>query len=167
MERGLTFPIWDGQYLRHSSEFRPAPTQPSSVARGSLRSISWWLYEAKPKSASTGSWTPTNRISADHSDENARRWMSPDSQPETSTPWHVEYPTAIITTNAKVMMGQLQDRMPAILGLNGRPTWLGEVDGDLTTLLEPSGDDVLRVWPVSKPINTPRNNGAELLEAVG
>ncbi len=32
-------------------------------------------------------------------------------------------------------------------------------------LLRPAPDDLLRFWPVSKAVNTPRNNGAELLVA--
>jgi putative SOS response-associated peptidase YedK len=44
---------------------------------------------------------------------------------------------------------------------------LGQVEGDTAGLLKPTGDDVLKVWPVSKQVNSPRNNGAELLEAVG
>jgi hypothetical protein len=35
------------------------------------------------------------------------------------------------------------------------------------TLLRPAADDVLKVWPVSKQVNSPRNNNAELLERVG
>ena len=31
----------------------------------------------------------------------------------------------------------------------------------------PAGGDVLKVWPVSKQVNSPRNNGAELMEVVG
>jgi putative SOS response-associated peptidase YedK len=45
--------------------------------------------------------------------------------------------------------------------------WFGEFDGDPTALLRPAGEDVLKVWPVSKQVNSPRNNGAELLEAIG
>ena len=44
---------------------------------------------------------------------------------------------------------------------------VGEVAGDPATLLRPAGDDVLEIWPVSKQVNSPRNNGAELLGAVG
>ena len=29
----------------------------------------------------------------------------------------------------------------------------------------PAGDAVLKVWPVSRQVNSPRNIGAELLEA--
>jgi putative SOS response-associated peptidase YedK len=32
---------------------------------------------------------------------------------------------------------------------------------------KPAADDVLKVWPVSKQVNSPRNDGADLLEEVG
>jgi hypothetical protein len=38
--------------------------------------------------------------------------------------------------------------------------------GDWKGSHRPIGDQVLKVWPVSKKVNTPRNNGAELLEPV-
>jgi hypothetical protein len=31
-------------------------------------------------------------------------------------------------------------------------------------MLRPAGDDVLKVWPVSRHVTSPTNNGAELLE---
>jgi putative SOS response-associated peptidase YedK len=71
----------------------------------------------------------------------------------------------IITTDANAMMARLHDRMPVILESHDCPTWLGEVEGDAATLLRPAADDVLKVWPVSRRVNSPRNNGAELLEA--
>ena len=73
----------------------------------------------------------------------------------------------IITTHANETVGELHDRMPVILEPADWPTWLGEVEGDPAGLLKPAGDDVLKVWPVSKQVNSPRNNGAELLERVG
>jgi putative SOS response-associated peptidase YedK len=72
----------------------------------------------------------------------------------------------IITTYANEVVGELHDRMPVILEPEDWPTWLGEVTGDPAGLLKPAGDDVLKVWPVSKQVNSPRNNGAELLEGV-
>ena len=39
--------------------------------------------------------------------------------------------------------------------------------GDPATLLRPAGDDVLEIWLVSKQVNSPRNNGAELLGLFG
>jgi putative SOS response-associated peptidase YedK len=73
----------------------------------------------------------------------------------------------IITTDANPLITELHDRMPVIFEPQDWPTWLGEVEGDPTALLGPADDDVLKVWPVSKQVNSPRNNGAELLEAVG
>jgi putative SOS response-associated peptidase YedK len=73
----------------------------------------------------------------------------------------------IITTDANAMMAELHARMPAILESEDWPTWLGEVEGDPATLLQPTADNILKVWPVSKQVNGPKNNGADLLEAVG
>ena len=56
----------------------------------------------------------------------------------------------IITTNANETVGELRDRMPVILEPEDWPIWLAEVEGDPATLLRPAGDDVLKVWPVSK-----------------
>ena len=72
----------------------------------------------------------------------------------------------IVTTSGNETVGALRDRMPMILEPEDWPTWLGEVEVDPARLLKPTGDDVLKVWPVSKQVNSPRNNGAELLEAV-
>jgi putative SOS response-associated peptidase YedK len=56
--------------------------------------------------------------------------------------------------------------MPVILEQNYWLVWLGKVEGDLTALLKPAADNVLKAWPVRRR-NSPRNNGAELLERVG
>jgi putative SOS response-associated peptidase YedK len=74
---------------------------------------------------------------------------------------------AIITTDANKAIAQLHDRMPVILEPEDWPTWLGKEESDPAVLFRPSGEDVLKVWPVSKMVNSPKNNGAALLEAVG
>ena len=56
--------------------------------------------------------------------------------------------------------------MPVFLEPQDWPTWLGEVEDDPAAVLKPAGDDVLKVWPVSKQVDSPKNNGAELLKAV-
>jgi putative SOS response-associated peptidase YedK len=38
--------------------------------------------------------------------------------------------------------------------------------GDWKGSHPPIGDEVLKVWPASKRVNTPRENSAELLEPV-
>jgi SOS response associated peptidase (SRAP) len=63
------------------------------------------------------------------------------------------------------MMAELHDRMPAILDPKDWPTWLAS-RARASTLLRPAVDDVLKVWPVSKQVNNPRDNGAELLEGL-
>jgi putative SOS response-associated peptidase YedK len=73
----------------------------------------------------------------------------------------------IIATYANEVVGELHDRMPVILEPQDWPTWLGEMEGDPTPLLKPARDDVLSVWPVSKQVNRPQNDEADLLERVG
>lgn len=71
---------------------------------------------------------------------------------------------AIITTNANATLRALHDRMPAILLPDAWTAWL---EGDRPAeLLGPAPDDLLRFWPVSTAVNSPRNNGPELLEEV-
>jgi putative SOS response-associated peptidase YedK len=78
----------------------------------------------------------------------------------------VERTFTIITTNANAIVGELHDRMPVILEPRDWPTWLGEVENDADVLLKPTDDDVLKVWRVSKQVNSPKNNDAELLGEV-
>ena len=40
--------------------------------------------------------------------------------------------------------------------------WLGDTAAAID-LMRPAGDDVLQLWPVSRAVNSVRNNGAELL----
>ena len=58
-------------------------------------------------------------------------------------------------------------RMPVIVEPPDWPLWFGETEGDAAALLRPAADGVLRVWPVSRAVNTPRNNGPALLAPVG
>ncbi len=73
---------------------------------------------------------------------------------------------AIMTTAANGTMSKLHDRMPVVLEEADWPVWLGEEEGDSKALLRPAADDVLRLWPVSRAVNSVRNNGAELLDRI-
>jgi putative SOS response-associated peptidase YedK len=53
--------------------------------------------------------------------------------------------------------------MPVILEPAAWPVWLGETPGDHLALLRPAGAGVVRLWPVSRAVNSVRNNGADLL----
>jgi putative SOS response-associated peptidase YedK len=68
---------------------------------------------------------------------------------------------AIITADANATMQAVHDRMPVILAPGDWAEWL-EGD-DPAPLLRPAPDDLPRFWPVSKAVNSPRNNGPELL----
>ena len=73
---------------------------------------------------------------------------------------------AILTTAANATMRQLHERMPVILEAEDWPAWLGEAPGDALALMRPAGDAVLRLWPVSRAVNSVRNNGADLLDPI-
>ncbi len=72
----------------------------------------------------------------------------------------------IMTTSANMDMQRLHDRMPVILEPADWPAWLGEVEADPTALLRPAAAGVVRLWPVSRAVNSVRNNGAALLDAI-
>lgn len=73
---------------------------------------------------------------------------------------------AILTTAANATMQQLHERMPVVLEPDAWPTWLGELEGDLSELMRPAAEHVLHLWPVSRAVNSVRNNGADLLDRI-
>jgi putative SOS response-associated peptidase YedK len=70
---------------------------------------------------------------------------------------------AIVTTTANAQMSVLHERMPVILEASHWPLWLGEEAGDPASLLRPSAEGVLRLWPVDKRVGNVRNDGPDLL----
>jgi putative SOS response-associated peptidase YedK len=70
----------------------------------------------------------------------------------------------VITTVANADLAALHQRMPVILEPADWAVWLGETAGEPITLLRPAPEGALRVWPVSRRVNTPRNNSPDLLE---
>jgi putative SOS response-associated peptidase YedK len=72
----------------------------------------------------------------------------------------------IVTTTPNAEMSALHSRMPVILEEPDWPVWLGEIEGDHAALMRPAPDGALRTWPVSRAVNTARNNRADLLEPV-
>lgn len=85
-------------------------------------------------------------------------WRGPDGQAVRTF--------AVVTTAANDVMRPIHDRMPVVLEPEDWSLWLGEQDGDAASLLRPAGEDVLTAWPVSPRVNTPKNNTADLLDAV-
>lgn len=75
----------------------------------------------------------------------------------------------IITTSPNKEMQGIHDRMPAILMDYELDYWLDPDNQDtksLQELLRPYPDDQIQYHPVSKEVNSPRNQGEELIEPV-
>ncbi len=70
---------------------------------------------------------------------------------------------SILTTTANRLMQTVHDRIPVVLQASEWPLWLGEAEGEPSSLLHPAGEDVLRLWPISTVVNAVRNNGPDLL----
>ncbi len=70
---------------------------------------------------------------------------------------------AIITTAANGDMAALHDRMPLILAEAAWPAWLGEQAEPARELVRPAPAGTLRVWPVSRAVNSVRHDGPELI----
>ncbi len=90
--------------------------------------------------------------------ESWRDPQSPDSPPLRSF--------TIITRAANDFMSGLHDRMPLVLDRDEEEVWLDSDSpaGDLEALLQRSvAEDVLQAWPVSRRVNNPRTDDAELI----
>jgi putative SOS response-associated peptidase YedK len=76
---------------------------------------------------------------------------------------------AIITTSAPDDLGAIHDRMPMVIPPGSWDDWLDPANrdaGDLRALLAPAAAGGLISFPVSRAVNSVRNNGPELIEPV-
>ena len=77
------------------------------------------------------------------------------------------YTCTILTTEPNEIMAEIHNRMPAILKPDDYSEWLDptyqNVD-DLLYLIRPSRAPKMRAWPVSKRVNSPKNNDRKLIE---
>jgi putative SOS response-associated peptidase YedK len=75
----------------------------------------------------------------------------------------------IIVTDANTVVRELHDRMPVILAPEDYATWLDPSTKDteqLRAMLRPADPEPWTLQPVSRRVNSPRNDGPELLEPV-
>ena len=75
----------------------------------------------------------------------------------------------IVTTDAVGPLAEIHDRMPAVLRTEGLAEWLDPRQEDVTRLsrwLAPSDPAAFTAHPVSRRVNDPRNEGADLVEAL-
>ena len=76
----------------------------------------------------------------------------------------------IMTTAPNSLMSQIHNRMPVILPEYDWERWLDPTVIDpaaFAEILAPAPDDLLEAYPVGPDVNSARNQGPELVEAVG
>ncbi|HEY6618372.1 MAG TPA: SOS response-associated peptidase [Steroidobacteraceae bacterium] len=86
------------------------------------------------------------------------RWKDPKSGNEILS-------CTILTCDPNIVMGNIHDRMPVILSEAEWPKWLGEeaaTEDELSGMLKPCPDEVLKIWAVDKMVGNVRNKGPEL-----
>src|SRR4051794_27725012 len=71
----------------------------------------------------------------------------------------------IITTDANELVATLHDRMPVIIAAPDRQRWM-QPDEAPEDLLRPYPADEMTMWPVSVKVNSPKNEGRELIEPI-
>ena len=75
----------------------------------------------------------------------------------------------IIVTDANSLVRDIHDRMPVILNDRDIGAWLDPENEDaeeLLAMLKPADPAALAMHEVSRQVNSPRNDGPELLAAV-
>jgi putative SOS response-associated peptidase YedK len=75
----------------------------------------------------------------------------------------------IVVTDANAVIRPIHDRMPAVLSPEGFTAWLDPDNRDtaaLAALLRPAPASDWTLFPVSRRVNSPRNDDAELLAPV-
>jgi putative SOS response-associated peptidase YedK len=75
----------------------------------------------------------------------------------------------IITTRPNALVAMMHDRMPLILKPADFERWLAKSEvkpGELDHLIAPFGGEAMEAYPISRQVNSPRNEGPELIERV-
>jgi putative SOS response-associated peptidase YedK len=72
----------------------------------------------------------------------------------------------ILTTAPNRVVGEVHNRMPVILPPDAYDAWLGSEaeKEELVSLLAPYPDDAMEAYPVSRAVNSPRNDGPGCIE---
>jgi putative SOS response-associated peptidase YedK len=73
---------------------------------------------------------------------------------------------AIITTESNALLAKLHNRMPVMLAPRMFDIWFTSSTEQAADLLKPCAPDELVIYPVSRRVNDPRNDGTELLRRV-
>jgi putative SOS response-associated peptidase YedK len=88
------------------------------------------------------------------------KWVSPDGE--------IIHSFSIITTTPNPLMEKIHDRMPVILPREDEQVWIGDSgEAELQRLLKPFPAGLMKAYPVSRLVNSPKNDTPEILEPVG
>jgi putative SOS response-associated peptidase YedK len=72
----------------------------------------------------------------------------------------------ILTCPANELIAPIHDRMPVILPPPAYERWLSPLEPDPHDLLIPYPADLMKMWPVSSRINSPKNDTPDLIDRV-
>ncbi|MEI8006538.1 MAG: SOS response-associated peptidase [Bacteroidota bacterium] len=74
---------------------------------------------------------------------------------------------SILTTSSNEMMSSIHDRMPVILAAADEKRWLSPLsDSELLGILKPYPAEKMKAYKISKLVNSPKNDSAEILTPV-
>ncbi|MEM9301086.1 MAG: SOS response-associated peptidase [Pseudomonadota bacterium] len=86
------------------------------------------------------------------------RWENPEGE--------VVISYSILTTTPNDTVAFVHDRMPVVVGPDRFEAWLTAPADELQDDLKPAPNDLLRAYPVSRDVGSPRNNRPDLLDPV-
>ncbi|WP_416839800.1 SOS response-associated peptidase [Haloferax sp. DFSO52] len=72
----------------------------------------------------------------------------------------------IITTEPNDLISELHNRMAVVLAPDEEELWLHGEPSEVKSLLDPYPDEGLTAYPVSRRVNSPANDGPDLVEPV-
>lgn len=92
-------------------------------------------------------------------------WRDPSRPEDDPQAWRLT--CTVVTTQASDAVGRIHDRMPMTVPHQAWSAWLDPTHQvEVAALLAPAAALALDAYPVSTKVNSVRNNGPELLEAV-
>jgi len=84
------------------------------------------------------------------------RWTSSDGE--------IIHSFSILTTSSNKLMSDIHDRMPVILDRADEQHWLSPLsDPELTGFLKPYPAEKMKIYKISKQVNSPKNDSPEIL----
>jgi putative SOS response-associated peptidase YedK len=70
----------------------------------------------------------------------------------------------VLTCPANELIATIHDRMPVILPPDAYHRWLSPLEPDPHDLLVPYPSELMKMWPISAKVNSPRNDTPDILD---